>query len=174
MAISMDGKGRCLDNILTERWFRSLKYEGIYLIHYGRVLEFTPFFGHSPIFSICERYQGAFERYQDPLMKSLEEGLFDRKSSGSSTIRYTYFECYLKLLFELDVDHVKWAKSLYLLIRGEYKLNPPPELFTRTDFQFAWLQFAWSYKTRDEGSSFWWDTLLRFYDAINNVYFLRE
>ena len=25
IAISMDGKGRCLDNIFIERWFRSLK-----------------------------------------------------------------------------------------------------------------------------------------------------
>ena len=29
--ISMDGKGRCLDNIFIERLWRSLKYEGVYL-----------------------------------------------------------------------------------------------------------------------------------------------
>ena len=29
--ISMDGKGRCLDNIFTERLWRSLKYECVYL-----------------------------------------------------------------------------------------------------------------------------------------------
>lgn len=36
--ISMDGKGRCLDNIFIERWFRSLKYEDIYLKNYEHVL----------------------------------------------------------------------------------------------------------------------------------------
>ena len=39
IAISMDGKGRCLDNIFIERWFRSLKYEDIYLKDYQHVLE---------------------------------------------------------------------------------------------------------------------------------------
>jgi putative transposase len=33
--ISMDGKGRALDNIFTERLWRSLKYEEIYLADYG-------------------------------------------------------------------------------------------------------------------------------------------
>lgn len=32
--ISMDGKGRALDNIYTERFFRSLKYEEVYLKEY--------------------------------------------------------------------------------------------------------------------------------------------
>lgn len=38
ISISMDGKGRCLDNIFIERWFRSLKYEDIYLKNYEHVL----------------------------------------------------------------------------------------------------------------------------------------
>jgi putative transposase len=33
--ISMDGRGRCMDNIFIERLWRSLKYEDIYLRHYG-------------------------------------------------------------------------------------------------------------------------------------------
>jgi putative transposase len=33
--ISMDGKGRAYDNIFTERLWRSLKYEEIYLADYG-------------------------------------------------------------------------------------------------------------------------------------------
>lgn len=32
--ISMDGKGRALDNIFVERFFRTLKYEDIYLNEY--------------------------------------------------------------------------------------------------------------------------------------------
>jgi putative transposase len=37
--ISMDGKGRCLDNIFCERLWRSLKYEEIYLKAYETVAE---------------------------------------------------------------------------------------------------------------------------------------
>ena len=41
ISISMDGRGRCLDNIFVERFWRSLKYEDIYLKGYGSVLELT-------------------------------------------------------------------------------------------------------------------------------------
>ena len=37
--ISMDGKGRCIDNIMIERLWRSLKYEDIYLKDYKSVEE---------------------------------------------------------------------------------------------------------------------------------------
>ncbi len=37
--ISMDGKGRALDNIFTERLWRSLKYEEVYLKRYENPLE---------------------------------------------------------------------------------------------------------------------------------------
>jgi len=37
--ISMDGRGRALDNIFIERFWRSLKYEDIYLREYATVLE---------------------------------------------------------------------------------------------------------------------------------------
>lgn len=37
--ISMDGKGRCLDNIFVERLWRSLKYECIYLLSLKNVAE---------------------------------------------------------------------------------------------------------------------------------------
>jgi putative transposase len=33
--VSMDGKGRAIDNIFTERFWRSLKYEEVYLADYG-------------------------------------------------------------------------------------------------------------------------------------------
>jgi len=39
VAISMDGRGRCLDNIFIERLWRSLKYEEVYLRDYTRVPE---------------------------------------------------------------------------------------------------------------------------------------
>lgn len=37
--ISMDGKNRCMDNILMERFWRSLKYEEVYLKDYATALE---------------------------------------------------------------------------------------------------------------------------------------
>jgi len=39
IAISMDGRGRCMDNIFIERLWRSLKYEGVYLKDYRSVTE---------------------------------------------------------------------------------------------------------------------------------------
>jgi putative transposase len=35
--VSMDGRGRCMDNIFTERFWRSLKYEELYLKSYASV-----------------------------------------------------------------------------------------------------------------------------------------
>jgi putative transposase len=39
IAISMDGKGRALDNVFVERLWRTVKHEDIYLKDYGTVLE---------------------------------------------------------------------------------------------------------------------------------------
>jgi putative transposase len=38
-AVSMDGRGRCLDNVFVERLWRSVKYEDVYLKGYERVPE---------------------------------------------------------------------------------------------------------------------------------------
>lgn len=37
VAVSMDGKGRCLDNVFVERLWRSVKYEDVYLHRYELV-----------------------------------------------------------------------------------------------------------------------------------------
>ena len=37
--ISMDGRGRCFDNIFVERLWRSVKYEDVYIKDYGTVAE---------------------------------------------------------------------------------------------------------------------------------------
>ncbi len=34
VAISMDGRGRCMDNIFTERLWRTVKYEDVYIRGY--------------------------------------------------------------------------------------------------------------------------------------------
>jgi putative transposase len=39
IAVSMDGRGRCMDNIFIERLWRSLKYEEVYLKDYRTVAE---------------------------------------------------------------------------------------------------------------------------------------
>jgi putative transposase len=39
VAVSMDGKGRCLDNVFVERLWRTVKYEEIYLWRYETVPE---------------------------------------------------------------------------------------------------------------------------------------
>lgn len=39
VAVSMDGKGRCLDNVFVERLWRSVKYEEVYLHAYGDIRE---------------------------------------------------------------------------------------------------------------------------------------
>ena len=39
VAISMDGRGRALDNVFVERLWRSVKYEEVYLRDYGSVWE---------------------------------------------------------------------------------------------------------------------------------------
>ena len=39
ISISMDGRGRCLDNIFVERLWRSVKYENVYLKSYQTIPE---------------------------------------------------------------------------------------------------------------------------------------
>jgi putative transposase len=39
IAISMDGRGRCMDNIFTERLWRTVKYEEVYLKGYATIEE---------------------------------------------------------------------------------------------------------------------------------------
>jgi putative transposase len=53
VSVSMDGRGRCLDNVFVERLWRSVKYENIYLHGYESVPEleqglkcYWPFYNH--------------------------------------------------------------------------------------------------------------------------------
>ena len=39
IAVSMDGRGRCLDNIFTERLWRTVKYENVFLQSYQNLQE---------------------------------------------------------------------------------------------------------------------------------------
>jgi putative transposase len=63
--ISMDGRGRCLDNVFVERLWRTVKYENIYLYCYGSVRELERGLGQYFPFYNAERFHQALE-YRTP------------------------------------------------------------------------------------------------------------
>ncbi len=65
MAVSMDGKGRCLDNVFVERLWRSVKYEDIYSGCYERVPQLESGLGRYVPFSNEERPHQGLE-YRTP------------------------------------------------------------------------------------------------------------
>lgn len=66
IAISMDGKGRALDNIFIERFWRSLKYEDVYLKKYETVSDLTAGLQRYFAFYNQERVHQSLE-YKTPL-----------------------------------------------------------------------------------------------------------
>ena len=50
VAISMDGRGRALDNIFVERLWRNVKYEDVYLKGYANMAELTVGLGNTSPF----------------------------------------------------------------------------------------------------------------------------
>jgi putative transposase len=65
IAISMDGKGRCLDNVFVERLWRSLKYEEVYLHAYDGMAQARAAIGRYLAFYNDERPHQALG-YQTP------------------------------------------------------------------------------------------------------------
>jgi putative transposase len=65
VAISRDGKGRCLDNVFVERLWRSLKYEEVYLKSYDSIAEARREIGNYLAFFNDERPHQA-HGYQTP------------------------------------------------------------------------------------------------------------
>ena len=63
--ISMDGRGRCMDNIFVERLWRSLKYEEVYLKDYASVTEARAGIGRYFRFYNQERLHQSLE-YRTP------------------------------------------------------------------------------------------------------------
>lgn len=59
--ISMDGRGRALDNIFVERFWRSIKYEEVYLHDYANVAEARQGIGNYIKFYNEERLHQSFE-----------------------------------------------------------------------------------------------------------------
>jgi putative transposase len=73
IAISMDGRGRYLDNILIERLWRSLKYEEVYLKDYERVTEACEGIGRYFRFYNYERLHSSLD-YRMPASIYLARG----------------------------------------------------------------------------------------------------
>jgi len=64
--ISMDGKGRCMDNIFIERLWRSLKYEEVYLKAYDSVSQARKGIGNWMVFyNTARRHQGMDDQTPD-------------------------------------------------------------------------------------------------------------
>src|SRR5438094_6313387 len=65
VAVSMDGKGRCLDNVFVERLWRTVKYEDIYLRGYEAVPELQQGLGRYFPYYNQERMHQSLD-YQTP------------------------------------------------------------------------------------------------------------
>ena len=80
IGISMDGRGRALDNIFVERLWRSVKYEDVYLQGYGTMGELTlglaRYFAFYWVWGLCAIgvLLGMAEYKTSPLRKGKERG----------------------------------------------------------------------------------------------------
>ena len=63
--VSMDGKGRCLDNVFVERLWRSVKYEDLYVYRYESVAELRSGLGRYFAFYNGERLHQSLD-YRPP------------------------------------------------------------------------------------------------------------
>jgi putative transposase len=67
VAVSMDGRGRCLDNVFVERLWRSVKYEDVYLRGYETVPQLQDGLGRYFRFFNNERFHQSLD-YQTPAL----------------------------------------------------------------------------------------------------------
>jgi putative transposase len=80
--ISMDGKGRCIDNVYIERFWRTIKYEAIFLNEYDDINELE-----KEIKKYIHFYN--FERYHQGLNYEIPSNIFfSSKSKNSSSNIY--------------------------------------------------------------------------------------
>jgi putative transposase len=73
--ISMDGKGRVIDNIFIERFWRTMKYEEVYLKSYETVAECKRSLGEYIKRHNQERLYQSLKEYDTPLEAYLQEKL---------------------------------------------------------------------------------------------------
>jgi putative transposase len=85
IAISMDGRGRALDNVFIERLWRSLKYEEVYLKEYASVADLME--GLAAYFAFYNRERPHQSlNYRTPL-EVYEEGLGGRPRRGAKKLK---------------------------------------------------------------------------------------
>lgn len=72
MRISMDGCGRAMDNIFTERLWRTIKYEEVYLKNYETVNEAKQQIGQYITFYNNERFHQSLNNIEHRLKYILE------------------------------------------------------------------------------------------------------
>ncbi len=94
--ISMDGKGRALDNIFTERFWRSLKYEEVYLHSYTSVREarqginrYMEFYNHERVHQALA-YRTPVEVYRD-INNVTEQAPKEEKKGACHTLETANF-----------------------------------------------------------------------------------
>ena len=75
--VSMDGKGRWMDNVFIERLWRSVKYEDIYLKGYGRI---------SDLRKGLEKWFGRYNdwRPHEALGNQTPSAVYNNRSAGKS------------------------------------------------------------------------------------------
>jgi putative transposase len=121
ITISMDGKGRCMDNVFVERLWRSLKYEEVYLNAYATVAEAKVGIGAWLDFYNEERphqslgYRTPRQIYQEGLWicgrSALPTGCASPASRASSEsgemLAFAHIPTASTACKELDIDQVK-------------------------------------------------------------------
>ncbi len=81
VAVSMDGRGRCLDNVFVERLWRSLKYEHVYLRGYETVPQVQAGLGGYFSFYNDDRLHQSLD-YQTPAKVYREKRRVGGRSAG--------------------------------------------------------------------------------------------
>jgi putative transposase len=81
VAVSMDGRGRCLDNVFVERLWRSVKYEDIYIHRYEAVPQLQQGLGRYFPYYNEERFHQSLG-YRTPAVV-YREGRGQRRARGS-------------------------------------------------------------------------------------------
>ena len=83
VAVSMDSRGRAMDNIFTERLWRTVKYEEVYLKDYTTVLEAKENLSEYFDFYNYERKHQSLNNRTPAQIYFKKEGLFSLRKAGS-------------------------------------------------------------------------------------------
>lgn len=88
--ISMDGRGRCFDNIMVERLWRSVKYEEVYLKDYQQVRDAAQGLGeYFPFYNLERGHQSLDYRTPYEVYHGLEWGAGGTVPVGPDTLTIT-------------------------------------------------------------------------------------